>query len=676
MSKMGISLPCFLFFFFFLPVFTQSKNTSFIFEGFDEGAEILTEGAVIMKPGGILRLTDRSNNITGHAFYAQPVQMFDKNSSSSPSASSFSTSFVFEIIRSRSVSGGHGLAFVLAPSAKFPGAEPGHYLGIFSSKNDGNASNHIFFVEFDTVNGFNENANAQGNHVAIGINGMVSLVSEPASYYVNNTNHKEEVLLESSQPVQAWIEYDGVKKIVNVTISPGGMEKPVKPLISLRTDLTDVVKETMFVGFSASTGEDSSSHYILGWSFSLNGLVAPPLNFSNLPRPPKEKHSMADDPKTVALISALCIVTALLLAIVGYFLLFRRRGNCRNSESTLEDWEINSPHRWRYKDLYAATKGFKESEVIGIGGFGAVYIGVLPTERREVAVKKITRNSLQGMREFAAEIETLGRLRHKNLVNLLGWCKQNNDLLLVYEYIPNGSLDSLLFNPKNGFLLKWEQRFNIIKGIAAGLLYLHEEWEQVVIHRDVKPSNVLIDGEMNARLGDFGLARLYDHGRISHTTNVVGTIGYIAPEMTRTGKPTTSSDVYAYGVLLLEMVTGRRPTDAGNWMLVDWVRDCQQLGKTLDVIDPLLGTNYMVKEMELVLTLGLICSHQVPDFRPTMRQVMRYLSGDDVLPFVDDWGSADHSQLVYEPDTMFMLGFSRDTFKSYPQQWNSLPAGR
>ncbi|KAK0583782.1 hypothetical protein LWI29_002986 [Acer saccharum] len=124
---------------------------------------------------------------------------------------------------------------------------------------------------------------------------------------------------------------------------------------------------------------------------------------------------------------------------------------------------------------------------------------------------------------------------------------------------------------------------------------------------------------MNARLGDFGLARLYEHGRISHTTNVVGKIGYIAPEMTRTGKPTTSSDVYAYGVLLLEMVTGRRPTDAGHWLLVDWVRDCQQLGQALNVIDPLLGSNYAVKEMELVLTLGLICSHHGPEFGPTMR---------------------------------------------------------
>lgn len=180
------------------------------------------------------------------------------------------------------------------------------------------------------------------------------------------------------------------------------------------------------------------------------------------------------------------------------------------------------------------------------------------------------------MREFVAEIESLGRLRHKHLVNLQGWCKQKNDLLLVYDYIPNGSLDTPLFNRKDNFVLSWARRFDIIKGIGAGLLYLHEEWEQVVIHRDVKSSNVLIDAEMNARLGDFGLARLYDHGTASHTTNVVGTIGYIAPELARNGKASTSTDVFAFGVLLLEIATGRRPTDSGNFFLVDWVMECRQ----------------------------------------------------------------------------------------------------
>ncbi|KAK0583759.1 hypothetical protein LWI29_002630 [Acer saccharum] len=500
MPKMGSFL---LLFFFIFPVFVQSQNTSFFFEGFKEADKHLTLqlGASIMSdPEGVLRLTNKSNNVIGHAFYTKPIQMIDK--ASSPNPSSFSTSFVFEIVPPSSGSGGYGLAFLLAPSTQLPGAEP-------------------------------------------------------------------------------------------------------------------------------------------GWSFQLNGVVARPLNVSNLPKPPqREKISASYDGNTVALISSLCVVTVLLMGLLGYFLFHRRE----EDSEVLEDWEIDCPHRFRYKDLYVATNGFKESEVIGTGGFGSVYKGVLSTNGSEVAVKKITRNSHQGMREFAAEIESLGRLRHKNLVHLLGWCKKKNDLLLVYEYIPNGSLDSLLFKPKNGFVLNWEQRFNIIKGIASGLLYLHEEWEQVVIHRDVKSSNVLIDAELNARLGDFGLARLYDHGGMSHTTSVVGTIGYIAPELTRTGKASASSDVFAFGILLLELATGRRPIGSSDFLLVDWVRDCQQLAQILDTADPSLNSSYSVEEMELALTLGLICSHERIEVRPTTRQVMRYLNGDDILSFVDDWGSADYSQ--------------------------------
>ncbi|XP_031248127.1 lectin-domain containing receptor kinase VI.3-like [Pistacia vera] len=664
---MAMGVAGFFCFFFFLlfPILAQSQTqpTSFIFQDFRQGETNLSldRDASIIRPSGLLRLTKRSNNVIGHAFYVNPIQMFEKNSSSSAqNAYSFSTTFVFEIVSPSSGHGGYGLAFLLAPSKQLPGADYGHYLGIFNPTNDGNASNHVSFVEFDTVNGFKGESDDDGNHVGVGINSMNSR-SKPAAYYHNpgDTDHQEEVNLEGNGPIQAWIEYDGEEKVLNVTICYAGNPKPVKPLINYRgINLTDHIKETMYVGFSASTGDRSSSHYISGWSFSLNGKPET-LNVSAIPKAPKEKESTPYNRQTVAIISSLCAVTVLLLGILVFFLFYRRS----STSEILEDWEIDCPHRFRYKDLYEATKGFRENEVIGVGGFGAVYRGVLPTNGSEVAVKKITRNSLQGMREFAAEIESLGRLRHKNLVNLHGWCKQKNDLLLVYEYIPNGSLDTLLFKPKNGFVLKWEQRFNIVKGVAEGLLYLHEEWEQVVIHRDVKASNVLIDAEMNARLGDFGLARLYDHGGMSHTTNVVGTIGYIAPELSRTGKASASSDVYAYGILLLEVATGQRPIGSGTFLLMEWVNECQQLGRILDAVDPLLKSDYAVEEMELVLKLGLICSHQKQELRPTMRQVMRYLCGDELLPSNYDWSSID-SQQGYELSFGFLEVFSFDTFKA------------
>ncbi|KAK4253341.1 hypothetical protein QN277_010662 [Acacia crassicarpa] len=552
------------------------------------------------------------------------------NSTSLQKAFSFSTSFVFSIVSSTSEPGGFGLAFAIAPKAHFPEAEAEHYPGLFNGSNEGSTSNHLYAVEFDTVNGFDKGeSDTQGNDVGVNLNGMTSIVKESAAYIVEqgpDAPKKENISLEQVGAVQAWIDFDGDEQIVNVTIAPIPEPKPSKPLIfnhpiNLAGNLTEIV----YVGFSASTGRNkASSHYILGWSFAVNA-PAPLLDISKLPVPPPK----VKDPSSFPWANfAIGVLSALILILLFSFCSVTMYKRYTNFEA-LEDWELDCPHRFRYRDLHIATKGFKESELIGVGGFGAVYKGVLPSTGTEVAVKRIVRSSVQGMREFAAEIESLGRLRHKNLVNLQGWCKQKNNLLLIYDYIPNGSLDLLLYN--QSLVLNWDQRFNIIKGIANGLLYLHEEWEQVVVHRDIKTSNILIDLDLNARLGDFGLARLYDHGELSHTTNVVGTIGYIAPELTCIGKASTSSDVYAFGILLLEVVSGRRPIGSGQFILVDWVIENHRLGQILEVIDPNLNSVY-AEEVELVVKLGLLCSQYNDESRPTMRQVTRYLNFDDPLP--------------------------------------------
>ncbi|XAR58959.1 Non-specific serine/threonine protein kinase [Bertholletia excelsa] len=241
------------------------------------------------------------------------------------------------------------------------------------------------------------------------------------------------------------------------------------------------------------------------------------------------------------------------------------------------------------------------------------------------------------MKEFVAEIASIGRLRHRNLVQLLGYCRRKGELLLVYDFMSNGSLDKLLFK-KQKAALNWAQRFRIIKGVASALLYLHEEWEQVVLHRDIKASNVLLDADLNGRLGDFGLARLYDHGANPDTTHVVGTVGYLAPELTRTGKATTSTDVFAFGSFLLEVACGRRPIELRGTpesiLLVDWVFEKWKTGVLLEASDPNLGGEYSEWEMGLVLKLGMLCSNSNPAARPSMRQVMQYLAGDASLPEV------------------------------------------
>ncbi|CAN1303493.1 Lectin-domain containing receptor kinase VI.4 [Linum perenne] len=476
----------------------QLSHGQFIFNGFNgagASSDVLLDRATFLKPSGALRLTSTSTkHAIGYAFHTHRFHFLN--------TSSFATTFVFSIAPPSSGKGGFGLAFVLSPLTQFPGADADHYLGLFNSATSGDPSNHIFAVEFDTVNGINDSRDTVGSHVGINVNSMTSSLYKPARR------------------------------------------------VMMRFEV-------------------------------------------------------------------------------------------------LEDWELECPHRFSYRDLYSATGGFSDSEVIGIGGFGSVYRAILPNSSSGaelLAVKKITRNSIQGIREFAAEIESLGRLRHKNLVNLQGWCKHKNDLLLVYDYIPNGSLDFFLYRRPNGVVLTWEQRFKIVKGIAAGLLYLHEEWEQVVIHRDVKSSNVLIDGEMNGRLGDFGLARLYNHGTASYTTNVVGTVGYIAPEMARTGKASTRTDVFAFGVLLLEIVTGKRPIDDEEdcFILVDWVMEMLRIGDILEVVDQRLGSGgYAAEEVKMVLGLGLVCAHPKQECRPTMREAVKYMNGEEELPSIEEEGYGD-----------------------------------
>ncbi|VVB12836.1 unnamed protein product [Arabis nemorensis] len=629
----------------------QRTKTEFTFRGFkgNESEIRIAGGAATIKPDGLLRLTNRGSNITGTAFYHKPVRLLDSNSTISP-IRSFRTSFVFVIIPSSSSNGGFGFTFTLSPTPNRPNAGSAQYLGVLNKENDGDPRNHVLAVEFDTVQGARDDTDRIGNDIGLNFNSRTSDMQEPVVYYLNDDpNKREDFQLESGNPIQAHLNYDGPTQTLNVTVYPARLGfKPTKPLISQKVPkLLNIVQEEMYVGFTAATGRDqSSAHYVMGWSFSSGGEnpIAGTLELSELPPPPPNTPKKRGfNSQVIVLIVASSAVMLIMLVLLFFFVMYKKR---LQQEETLEDWEIDHPRRFRYRDLYVATDGFKETGIIGTGGFGTVFKGKLQNSS-QIAVKKIIPNSMQGVREFVAEIESLGKLRHKNLVNLHGWCKHKNDLLLIYDYIPNGSLDSLLYSVprRSGAVLSWNARFQIAKGIASGLLYLHEEWEQIVVHRDVKPSNVLIDDDMNPRLGDFGLARLYERGSQSQTTALVGTIGYMAPELARNGKPSSASDVFAFGVLLLEIVSGRKPTDSGSFFLVDWVMELYANGEILSAIDPRLGSGYDEGEARIALAVGLLCCHQNPASRPSMRVLLRYLNGDDeVAEIEDDWGYSKSSR--------------------------------
>ncbi|KFK30833.1 hypothetical protein AALP_AA6G031600 [Arabis alpina] len=613
-----------LFFFFILSQslhYSSSQILNFTYNGFHHPlTDISIQGIASVTPNGLLKLTNITERQTGHAFYTKQIRFKD---SPNGTISSFSTTFVFAIQSPNPALSVHGMAFVVAPNSSLPSAQSNEFLGLFNRNNNGKITNHVFAVEFDTVlnTEFND---MNDNHVGIDINSLISLNSSLAGYW-DETGQFKSMKLRSRKPMQVWVDYDGGTHQIDVTMAPFKKSKPTKPLVSIVKDLSSVLLQDMFVGFSAATGLLGSEHSVLGWSFGVNG-KAPPLDLSRLPTLQQSKRAYK---KWLLLLIGLLVIFSLLV-----YLIMRRK---RKFAEELEDWEADlKKNRLKFKDLYDATKGFKEKDLLGSGGFGSVYKGVMPKTRQEIAVKRVSNESRQGLKEFVSEIVSIGRMSHRNIVPLLGYCRRKNELLLVYDYMPNGSLDKYLYNSPE-VTLNWKQRIKVINGVASALFFLHEEWEQVVIHRDVKASNVMLDAEYNGRLGDFGLARLCVHGTDPQTTRVAGTWGYLAPDHVRTGCATTATDVFAFGVLLLEVACGRRPIEIQNVsgervFLVDWVIRFWIEGKILDAKDPNLGSVYDRREVELVLKLGLMCSHSEPLVRPSMRQVIQYLRGDAMLP--------------------------------------------
>ncbi|WVZ59573.1 hypothetical protein U9M48_009694, partial [Paspalum notatum var. saurae] len=302
------------------------------------------------------------------------------------------------------------------------------------------------------------------------------------------------------------------------------------------------------------------------------------------------------------------------------------------------------PRRYYYRALAAATGNFADENKLGSGGFGPVYRGYLPGQDRHVAVKVLSpeSSSAQGRRQFEAEVRIISQLRHRNLVQLVGWCdSRRKGLLLVYELVPGGSLDQHLHGGARAGrrrLLTWPERYTVAAGLGAALVYLHEEWEQYVVHGDIKPSNVMLDASHGAKLGDFGLARLLDHGVGPRTTRVVmGTMGYMDPELLSTHRPSRASDVYSFGVVLLEVACGRPATaelpDGATLALPEWVWELYDRGAVLEAADGRLDGQFDAWEMERVLVVGLWCSHPVPTERPSIVHAMNVLqSRDATLP--------------------------------------------
>ncbi|TVU06714.1 hypothetical protein EJB05_49942, partial [Eragrostis curvula] len=357
------------------------------------------------------------------------------------------------------------------------------------------------------------------------------------------------------------------------------------------------------------------------------------------PSPPKDNKSLIIGLVAAASASAFLFLLVLGILLWIFFCWWQKRRTIDNPDEISNQFlSLNgaSPNRFSYDMLATATGNFSDSKKLGEGGFGSMYKGFLIKMNLDVAIKRMSKHSRQGWKEYISEITIISHLRHRNLVQLIGFCHTHDELLLVYKLMPKGSLDKHLHNHEN--ILPWKPRYDIVLGIGSALLYLHQDCEQGILHRDIKPSNVMLDESYTAKLGDFGLARLVDHTKETHTTEPAGTTGYIDPECTATGRFSMESDIYSFGVLLLEVACGRRPAvmvfQDNTIHLTQWVSEMYGRGNILDAADPRVKGDFVVQQMKCMLVVGLWCTQQDRCLRPSIRQVISTLRLESSLPTV------------------------------------------
>ncbi|CAL5335555.1 unnamed protein product [Camellia sinensis] len=561
---------------------------------------------------GLTRDLPVPSSSSGTAIYSYPIPFFDPNSNSTVS---FSTRFSFSITSLNPTSFGNGLCFFLSPENRNLGSQ-GRRLRLVNSSQL--TKNKFVAVEFDTRldSQFND---PNDNHVGLDIESLVSIMTaDPKSIDIDP---------KSGNSITAWIDYKNDHRKLNVFLSYSNL-KPEMPLLSVEIDLSHYLKEFMYNWrFETSPSGTARNH---PHNVSDNLVFTPRFQ---VPNSSSKKHH-----RGLGLgVGIACPALICLFVLFGWISVRKRRGVSKQSFTT---GLVAGSRQFSYRELKIATKGFHSSRIIGHGAFGTVYKAYLVSSATISAVKR-SKHSHEGKTEFLAELTIIASLRHKNLVQLQGWCFEKDELLLVYEFMPNGSLDQVLYDQsERGNLLKWVHRYNIAVGLASVLTYLHQECEQQVIHRDIKASNIMLDGKFNARLGDFRLARLMDHGVKSPvSTLTAGTVGYLAPEYLQCGKPAEKTDVFSYGVVVLEVCCGKRPIEREQGTqrmvnLTDFVWGLHSEGKIMEAADVRLKGEFEESEMRKMLLVGLSWANLDSEARPSMRRVFQILNNEAEPVFV------------------------------------------
>ncbi|KAK3420208.1 hypothetical protein EUGRSUZ_G01019 [Eucalyptus grandis] len=605
---------------------SESFNMSFNFPSFQSNDQrIIFQGNASVLDSKI-QLTQGEplecpTDAVGRATYQRPMHLWD---SSTGNVADFVSNFTFAIDSHRNSSHADGLVFFLAPNgSQIPEHSDGCFLGLTNSTLNTNPSNAFVAVEFDTFYDRATNAlDPQCDHIGIDVNSLDSVNKTCVSWMDYNILH--------GKKLHAQVTYNSREMSLSVVFRDDAHNST--SLYYQPLNLTEYLPEWVVFGFSASTGQSLEAHTILSWKFNSS------LQILDTPSGQKIK-SWARG--VILGLSPL----VLLILVAGFGWYYYKLEREKNGQSGGGDDVVGiderfeqskGPKKYSYRVLAMATSNFANTRLLGEGGFGEVYEGHLADENSHVAIKKITPESNQGLKEYATEVKTIRNLRHKNLVELLGWSHEKEKFLLVYEFMSNGSLDSHLFKDKA--LLTWGKRYSIAQGIALGLKYLHEDLKQCVVHRDIKSSNILLDAQFEAKLGDFGLARIVDHAKGSQTTLLAGTMGYLAPECIYTSRASKETDVYSFGVVLLEIVCGRKAIELraseDQVQLVEWVWELHGIGKLLNAVDPKLGENFDARQMECLMIVGLWCTHPDPKERPPISKVITFLNFDASPPIL------------------------------------------
>ncbi|KAK3432941.1 hypothetical protein EUGRSUZ_D00457 [Eucalyptus grandis] len=603
----------------------SSQGIDFSFQTFDNDSIRFQGDASIS--GNLIQLTRVYGNVVsgnvsgGWAMYHEPMRLWDK---ATGNVADFTTNFTFIIDSQENSIFGDGFTFFLVPEgSQIQINSLGRYLGLINPNSNPSISSTPFVaVEFDTYrnnySGVVDPNCLQVAHVGIDLNNLTSAVSSCVDWF------KDKIM--SGGRINATITYNSSTQnlsVVMIDADATGTDITASAIYDI-VNMSKYLPEWVNFGFSAATGTDFELHTLEAWEFRSNVQVAGK----------KSKLWL-----WATLGSGSFIWLVLVLAFVWFRHCLKRKGTYMSGEEDAlaidEEFEqVPGPKKFSYKEVVEATNNFAIERLVGEGGFGRVYEGYLTTVNAKVAIKKINPGSRQGIKEYATEVKTISRLRHRNLVQLIGWCHEKKELLLIYEFMSNGSLDTHLFKERT--FLPWEKRYKIAQGIASALLYLHEEWEQCVLHRDVKSSNIMLDSDFSAKLGDFGLARLVDHAKGLQTTIVAGTMGYLAPECVYTGKASKESDVYSFGIVLLEIACGRKVVEPrakeGQIRLVNWVWEQYGIGRVLDAAESKLGINSDEKQLECLMVVGLWCSHPDHIARPSIREALNVLNFNAPLP--------------------------------------------